>query len=150
MTFIFFPFVQSTCINNACVWLFVSLCIEEGKDTAIITYTEPSDLGVYCILEEEMGAISELIGILRNPVLRILGGEVRYQMKCRSICNTTTTTTSYIKRSPQEALKFFSGCLNLTDTDHRMEKQRLRRLPVNSACSSSVLGRTLYTTGASL
>lgn len=130
------------------MWLFVSLCKEEGKDIAIITHTEPSDLGVYCILEEEMGAILEPDWDLKKSSIKNFRGGVRYQMKCQSICNTTTTT-SYIK-SPQEAVKFFSGCLNLTDTDHRMEKQRLRRLAVNSACSSSVLGRTPHTTGASL
>lgn len=41
------------------MWLFVSVCKEEGKDIAIITHTGPSDLGVYCILEEEIGVVLE-------------------------------------------------------------------------------------------
>lgn len=41
------------------MWLFVSVCKEEGKYIAIITNTELSDLGVYCLLEEEIGVILE-------------------------------------------------------------------------------------------
>lgn len=72
----------------------MSVCKEEGKDIAIITHTEPSDLGVYCILEEEMGAILEPDwDVKKSSIKNFKGG-----------FSTTTTTTSYIKRGPRDVL----------------------------------------------